>query len=53
METFDESRKCPQDGGISTNKYHSEDYGCEIQDQAHMHRTCNKCGYEWVESPKV
>lgn len=61
MDKFNKDSPCPQQcGGASEAKYHDQYvggnvgiWGCLKKDWPlpHMHRTCNKCGYEWAEEP--
>ncbi len=59
LGVFNEKAVCPKCGGTDISTYFGKDcsYGDICRDttpyttKAHLHRTCTRCHYEWLEAP--
>jgi ribosomal protein S27AE len=55
LEAFDENSTCPKCGGrdvsmsYCTDTHAAGEYSSEVTTE-HMHRRCNRCGYEWLQA---
>lgn len=56
MKPYDEKTVCPKCGWkVISTRYHAKPeplQACAIAGGGeHMHRKCERCGYEWLEGP--
>jgi len=52
MDRFNAKTRCLKCGGEASTEWHMQDDDrCDIdlRDSEHLHRTCTRCGYDWLE----
>ncbi len=53
LAKFDKDNRCSKCGSENVNTYYCNEgwVRCSLkQDGEHLHRTCGRCHYEWLES---
>jgi predicted nucleic-acid-binding Zn-ribbon protein len=57
MEPYSRYHDCPKCGGVSVQtRFHLSGSDCSLGGPSyptgeHLHRTCERCGYNWPEAP--
>ncbi len=55
MYSYNPSGRCPKCGGDAVETVHHKSLSlegfCRLTVLEHLHRSCDRCGYEWAEMP--